>query len=163
MKHATTITNTKDNNRDELPRRIKELIRQKNKTKRKAQRTLNPNYKLETNRLTNIIKEEINTYREEKWDDKVKSLNTADGSLWRMSKALKHKPTIITPISGPQGVAYSSQDKAEVFATSLEEQFKIHTFENDESDKELEQEIHTTIRNFENSPPLIPNFAATAK
>lgn len=156
VKHATASLESKENNTNNLPKRIKELINVKNKLKRKAQRTLNPTDKLEANRMVNTIKEEIRTFRAEKWHDKIKSLNTTDGSLWKLTKSLKKKSNIVPPINGPRGMAFSGKDKAEVFAVCLEEQFTPHTFDDDDLDEELEAEVYNTIQYIKNSPAQPP-------
>lgn len=79
-----------------------------------------------------------------------------------MTKALKKKPSHIPPISGPQGMVYTTEEKTEIFAETLQNQFTINKFEED-TDEEFEEEVNFAIQDLRNSPPEAPNFTASAK
>lgn len=160
--NISTTTLPHNTTNAQLPARIKILNRKKKRLKKKAQRTLNPADKQATNRMTNTIKTELKAYNQEQWHNKIQSLTTKDNSLWKMTKALKKKPSDIPPISGPQGMVYTTEEKTEIFAETLQNQFTINKFEED-TDEEFEEEVNFAIQDLRNSPPEAPNFTASAK
>lgn len=121
IQFATNVKPVADR-RNILPQLVRDLIREKNRARRLAQRTMNPADKLEANRLAGEVHFAIATHRNSAWEAKLESLETEDNSLWRMAKALRTKRSPIPPIHGENGVAYSDSDKAEAFADNLERQ-----------------------------------------
>ena len=110
-----------------LPPELKQAIKDKNKLKKVYQRTLNPRIKSRMNAAHRRVKDLLQQHRIDEWDAKIRSLSNLDNSVWKMTKALKRQPITIGPVHGPGGLAYTEADMAEVFATSLENQFKPHT------------------------------------
>ncbi|GFX92731.1 putative RNA-directed DNA polymerase from transposon X-element [Trichonephila clavipes] len=63
------------------PQHIKQIITMKNRARKSFQRTLNPTYKTEANRLQAILKKEIKIHNQNTWATKLASLETQDKSL----------------------------------------------------------------------------------
>ncbi|XP_045466777.1 uncharacterized protein LOC123675461 [Harmonia axyridis] len=109
-----------------LPLDVRILLEEKKKAKKQYRRTLNPSDKTILNKLTNDVKNRVGQVFNEDWDKKLEELDTEDQSLWKMTTALtgrKMKAKIPALKKGNQ-VAVTNEEKAEMFAESLEHQFK---------------------------------------
>ena len=107
-----------------IPTRIRAIIKQRRQQKKKYQRTLDPGEKRLLNRLNNMVKEELRDFHNERWREKLDSLEVQDNSLFRMAKALTRKKTTIPPLNGRNGTAYCMEEKLEAFADTMEAQFR---------------------------------------
>lgn len=67
---------------------LQQLLKERNKAKKKYCRTLHRQDKTELNRLTNEVKTEMNSYRNEQWESKLQQLTIEDLSLWMMTKVI---------------------------------------------------------------------------
>lgn len=65
----------------------------------------------------------VSEAQNESWAEKLSSLNTKDQSLWQMTKSLLRLPSKVPPLHGQRGMAYSTQEKAEALADTLESAF----------------------------------------
>ena len=124
-----------------IPRDIREQIRAKNRLKTRACRTGDPSIKREANRAAQEIRDALKNLQNERWEHTLSNLNTDDGSLYKMTRALakgrrKQYPHLVnsnnTKIIDPT-------DKVELF--SLCEQFT----ENPSLDAERDRRIASTI------------------
>lgn len=123
----TLVTSHKDvtaKDPQRLPNQIRDLIREKNRARRRWQRHWDPQARLQMYRLQAQVRLTICDYRNSIWEAKLASLNTQDGSIWRMAKALKTRKTKtdIPTLHGRNGLVFTEDDKAEAFADSLEMQ-----------------------------------------
>ncbi|GFV18564.1 uncharacterized protein TNCV_2871971 [Trichonephila clavipes] len=84
--------------------------------------------------FSNIVSDAINT-----------STSTRDNSLYQLHKRITKKHTVIPPLHGPSGMAYSDFEKAEAFKDTLEVTFQ----ENSEpySDDKIE-EVENLVNNY---------------
>lgn len=105
-----------------LPFDLYQLIRAKRSAKKEYQRTLCLDDKRELNRLTQLVRDELELFRNEKWQEKLQQLSTEVGSACHVAKHFRRKKVTIPPLHGRAGIAHSETEKAEVFADSLEEQ-----------------------------------------
>ena len=144
--------------KDCLPIDIKSLIRSRNKLRIAFRVSLNPNIKREINRLNRLIKSALKEHFNERWEEMVSNLEPDTGSLWRISKSLKRERRSVShPLHGPHGLVYGDDEKAEVFADSLE--LTCHPVETDVDD-DIIDEIEDSVELHLNSPqtcsPLKP-------
>lgn len=58
-----------------------------------------------------------------KWNNLIQSLDPRHGNYWHIAKTLRNKKTMISPIHGKRGLAYTLDDKINSFADTLEDQF----------------------------------------
>ncbi|KAJ3643999.1 hypothetical protein Zmor_026676 [Zophobas morio] len=110
--------------RPALPQRIANLIREKNRARRTARRTGEQADRTATNHLQWEVRQALLNLRNEQWEQRLESLNTVDGSTWKMAKALRSdKRPLPPPIhSANNGIVFTDEDKAAAFAHSLENQ-----------------------------------------
>lgn len=66
-----------------------------------------------------------------------------------MYRALKSQPPTIGPVEGSNGLAYTEKEMAEIFATSLENQFQPHS---SPANPTYNNYISTYVESFLNSP-----------
>lgn len=110
---------------------VHRLIQERNKARRKFQRTNNPYYKLIRNMLTHRIHEAITQIKINIWEKKISKLNLQDQSFrnfYKLYNRKKQPPPLLT--SSENFTAYSNSDKANLLASSfhsvhLDSVFKI--------------------------------------
>lgn len=110
------------------PEEIRKLVIEKRKARRKWFQTRNRQDKTILNNLTQQLKREIKELKEESIATYLTNLTndrSTDYSLWKSTKGLKRPIMQIPPIKKEDGNwARSSEQKAECFATHLENTFQ---------------------------------------
>lgn len=143
LEAATTTHQDRRTDFLRLPEEIKDLIREKNRARRRAQTTLAPEDKRLHNQLTQRVKEAVREHRNSQWEDKIRSLNPETQTLWRMAKALKGEQKITPPLICPGGAtAVSPKDKAQAFARTLARQCRPSIrYRNMRHDQEVREKL----------------------
>lgn len=136
---AHSIPKIKGSNKDNIPEFITNMIKLRNSTNRKYQRTRNTIYKTRKNQLTHEIRWEINKYHNTNLENKLKTLNTKDNTLWNAIKMKKYKDNTIPTLHGPNGLVSSNEEKAETIADIFE---RVHYLTQDFSDKTTERTVN---------------------
>lgn len=144
IKSSIKIRKVKTTPEDDLPRTARDKIKQRNRIRKLWQRNRDPNLRPAINRLTKEIRETINTHKNQKWRDKLESLNPQDSSLWKITKQLKNKYSPIPALNETGKVAFTDEDKAEMLADQFE---KVHRIELDRNTPE-QQAIITQVEGF---------------
>ncbi|GFV75883.1 probable RNA-directed DNA polymerase from transposon X-element [Trichonephila clavipes] len=137
------------------PNYIHNLIRDKNRAKKKYNNTLNPVDKQNYYRLQEKLKKELKKISQENWNNKLESLNTRDNSLWQCQKFFRKKRSNIPSLTSSSGVANSDEQKANTLASTLKNNFSENKRPGDGSHP-IDQEITNTLNNFFDNHPLIP-------
>lgn len=110
--------------RKTLPTEILNEIKEKNRLRREWQRTRDPQTKRNLNAKTRtFIRTLLQTHRQDEWNKFLDTLETTDGSLYKLNKCLLHKRPADHPLNGPNGLVFSPEDKSELLADSLAKQF----------------------------------------
>jgi hypothetical protein len=101
-----------------LPSSILKLIKEKNTSRGKWQKTRSVDDRKRYNWLHRQVKLEIRQWLQDSWHNKLTSVSTTDGSLWKLCKALSRKSSNnIPPLTRPdrnRGKATNNRDKAEL-------------------------------------------------
>ncbi|GFW98318.1 RNA-directed DNA polymerase from mobile element jockey [Trichonephila clavipes] len=137
--------------RNFTPHNINQLIKIKNYFRKRYHQTLNPIFKSHYNRAQSDLKKELKKYNDIIWQKRLEALNTADNSLWRTQKFFKNKRPKIPPLNCATGTAVTDQQKANLLATNMKNNF----VENDREDDNYHQNdelINTTVNNFLSTP-----------
>lgn len=145
----------KSHNPHSLPRDIKDLMSERNGLLRELRRTLDPRLKPLINRANKNIRERIKIFRSEKWSEfleEIDSDNTRQ-QLWNIQRKLRRRRPPMIPIRGPNGDVFSPEDKAEVFADSLESQFQVNQHLND--DPLFDQQVQLEVGNLLQQVPQL--------
>ncbi|GFX66184.1 uncharacterized protein TNCV_738451 [Trichonephila clavipes] len=121
---ASTSTRVINTPHLRLPENIRELIRAKNRFRKLWNNTRYPPYKREVNALIRQIRKEIETHKNRTWKDLLLTLNPQDNSLYNLHRKITKRATVILPLHGPGGMAYSDFEKAEAFKDTLEVTFQ---------------------------------------
>ena len=146
-----------------IPTRIRELIHRRRKSKKKYQRSLDPDEKRRLNRLNRDVERELDDFHSDRWRQRLDDLTTEDNSLFKMARVLIRKKTEVPPIHGRNGIAYSIEEKTEAFADQIEEQFRPN--EDFDLDDEWEEEVLASVNSLlqENKESLEPLRATSPK
>lgn len=129
-------------NVNDLPLEIKQLLKEKRKARAIWHRSRNPADKTKFNHLTNKLKTKLKQMREESFKEYLNKLNKYDQSIWKPIKNARKPKAYIPPIRqttpqlGPW--AKSDAEKAELFAQHFSNIFTPHT---DDIDHEMEQNL----------------------
>jgi len=148
-----------------IPKHIKDIIKQKNRQRKKFQRNPNPRDKHLANVLTKRVKKELDAFRQQAWAETLIETSGNDNKLWTMTKALKRSKSINRPLHTEQGLVYTDEEKVEAFADSLELQFTENATPcNLDEDDRLERHIaRYFVRNAFSSPCPPPTSVIEVK
>ncbi|GFW38246.1 probable RNA-directed DNA polymerase from transposon BS [Trichonephila clavipes] len=135
------------------PPHIHKLIKQKNQYGNLYHRTLDPHYKRLYNKAQKTVKKEIRNYSNENWTARLQALSAQDNSLWAVQKFLKNKRSDIPPLNCATGTAVTDNQKANILADSILDNFTENTRKTNEFDDDNEL-INSTVNSFLSNPPL---------
>ncbi|GFX96165.1 RNA-directed DNA polymerase from mobile element jockey [Trichonephila clavipes] len=127
----------------------------KTETKKKYNNTLNPIDKQNYYRLQEKLKKNLKKISQENWNNKLESLNTRDNSLWQCQRFFRKKRSNIPSLTSSSGVANSDDQKANILASTLQNNFSENKRPGD-GRHPIDQEITNTLNNFFDNHPLIP-------
>lgn len=150
---ATTAISARKAN--PLSAHIVQLIREKNQFKKVYKRTLHQRDKTQLNKYTNLVKEAIKKHKNKEWEEKLKSLSVEDQSLWQITKAIlqRKNTTPIPALKWDNQMAIIGEEKVEMFADCMEEQFTLHHLPNPQIEtavQENTQRFETQLQTEEN-------------
>lgn len=151
----SAATNNPEAEAQEL--RTQALIGLKRWARNKWQTTRLQQYKTLWNYMKRKIQLRLRRIDAQNWNEKLLQLDEQNREFWLLAKSLAKKDTSkpARPIHGPQGLVYTPEDKAEVFANHLEDQFTVNPEPYDE------QHIRTVNRQLSNTPLNDPFLPAT--
>ncbi|GFU32006.1 RNA-directed DNA polymerase from mobile element jockey [Trichonephila clavipes] len=135
------------------PHHIHKLIKQKNQYRNLYHRTLDPHYKTLYNRAQKNVKKELKNYTNENWTARLQALSTQDNSLWAVQKFFKNKRSDIPSLHCTTGTAITDQQKANILAESILENFTENERHNNDFDEE-DEIVNNTVKAFISHPPL---------
>ncbi|GFU64556.1 probable RNA-directed DNA polymerase from transposon X-element [Trichonephila clavipes] len=154
--NTSTSTRISKTSHLRLPINIRELNKTKNRFRKLWNNTRYPLYKREVNALVRQIRIEINEHKNRTWKNLLSSLNVEDNSLYNLHKRITKKHTVIPPLHGPSGMAFSDFEKAEAFKDTLEVTFQENAEPySDDKIEEVESLVNHYFDNFNTlTPPL---------
>ncbi|GFT63404.1 transposable element Tcb2 transposase [Trichonephila clavipes] len=129
--------------RNFTPHNINQLIKIKNYFRKRYHQTLNPIFKSHYNRAQSDLKKKLKKYNDIIWQKRLEALNTADNSLWRTQKFFKNKRPKIPPLNCATGTAVTDQQKANLLATNIKNNF-VENDREDDNYKQNDDLINTT-------------------
>ncbi|GFW81504.1 hypothetical protein TNCV_2881821 [Trichonephila clavipes] len=135
------------------PPYIHKLIKQKNQYRNLYHRTLDPHYKTLYNKAQKNVKKELRNYSNENWTARLQALSAQDNSLWAVQKFLKNKRSDIPPLNCMTGTAVTDNQKANILADSILDNFTENTRKTNEFD-DNDELINNTVNSFLSIPPL---------
>ncbi|XP_056647444.1 uncharacterized protein LOC130452152 [Diorhabda sublineata] len=121
------------------------LIREKNRIARRAQRTQNPEERRRVREMKQEIQEKLQDHRSEEWKRRINELDPQEPGLWNISKVLKEESKPIPPIHGSKGMAYTDKEKAEELKNTMKLQFTLN--EHPDEDMDFSDMIKKTSTN----------------
>jgi hypothetical protein len=136
LKAASTPISPDLKHRLDLPKPIRLLITERNRNRKLGQETGDPAAISKAKELKKIVRKEIRRFSEETWVKKLEDLVKGSHPYWSLTKILRVKKCPITPLDGPRGPVYSTRDKCELFADSIEDQFTPNPIAESDSDTE---------------------------
>lgn len=129
----------------ELPRYIRDAIREKRKLVRRWQLTRDPAVKRTLNAKQDSLKELLRDYHNQKWDSFLRDTMEKERNIHKVAKALKNRPAPVNPLQTPNGAMYESQARAEAFADTLRATFTPNPSENAPLTDRVEREVATLM------------------
>ncbi|GFX17235.1 probable RNA-directed DNA polymerase from transposon X-element [Trichonephila clavipes] len=151
---ASTSTRVINTPHLRLPENIRELIRAKNRFRKLWNNTRYQPYKREVNALIRQIRKEIEAHKNRTWKDLFLALNPQDNSLYNLHRKITKRATVIPPLHGPGGMAYSDFEKAGLSKTHLKCQENVEPYCDDKIE-EIENVVSNYFDNFTTlTPPL---------
>lgn len=136
------------------PPRVRRAITERNRAKRLYQRTRDPRHRDDYHFKNRLTQELTKEFYGERWQDKIKSLDTRDRSLWKVAKSLRLPSKILPPLHSANGLVFTDQDKAESFADAYERNTRLYEPPDiDQDHEELVDGIIRTLRRTQNLDP----------
>lgn len=106
-----------------LPAPIRELIRERNQTRRDWQSSRDPALKTLLNRQNSVIRREIRIDSTNRFNNYIESLTVSDCSIWRATRIIRKKKPNIPVLKTDDKIAVNNREKCELIADSLSQQF----------------------------------------
>ncbi|KAK9871680.1 hypothetical protein WA026_014127 [Henosepilachna vigintioctopunctata] len=132
------------------PEKVREIIRNRNRARRRHQRTWDSDHLRDYRRLAAEAKQAMLDHQNAQWNAKLDLLEE-DHSLWRMTKILRNKYMPMPPIHGERGLVYTDAEKADAFADYLKTQFRINYEDADLDNMErIENEVSRRLEHEDN-------------
>lgn len=130
-----------------LPAEIRDLIREKNRQRRRWQLTWDPEERRLYNQLAAEVKTAVRNHRNECWETKIREVEENECAFWRLTKILRNRAEPLPPIHGENGLTHTAEDKAEAFADCMELQCSPN-FEDADLDhvERIEAEVRRLLR-----------------
>ncbi|GFT00490.1 RNA-directed DNA polymerase from mobile element jockey [Trichonephila clavipes] len=142
------------------PNHIHELIYIKIKQKRLYNRTLlasiNPIHRTNYYKAQANLKKALKKHSQQSWQTRLESLNTTDNTLWQCQKFFRKKRSSIPNLISSSGPACSDDQKANLLAITLKDNFTENERPNGEYP--IDNTITTTLENFFSHPPTPPHY-----
>lgn len=136
---------------DRLPDDILNLIRLKNKIRKRWQIRHNPIDRQRVRDLQNNIRTKIYDYKNKAWNDTLRGLSTQDNSLWRLTRRLKSKFNNILTLNN---TVQTDKQKANTLAEHLEQTYSGQPNLTQEQDN-ITDTVRRTIQNKYPIPPTV--------
>lgn len=144
----STITKTEKVINEKIPQHLEQLMKDKNKIKRRYFITLDPQDKTRLNNATKQVKKALEEHRSKKWN---KLLNDCEEEehhkrLWKIVKGLKKTKAVIPPLKTNAGFAITDDEKCEAIADSLELQYSPNPLTADQLNKNYENKVNERLK-----------------
>lgn len=144
---------------ESLPPHIKELIKYKNRIRKRFQSHRNPLDNELTKQLTTEIKNNLRMFNNDQWDERLKNAKPNDNTLWKLTKMYKKKHNEIPTLTQNSTDYITDEQKSNLIANTLQE---IHNSEAPDEDfhkniKKIVSEYLNSNHNLENSRKFLTN------
>lgn len=141
-----------------LPEDILQLIKRKNRTRRRYQRRKDPTIRAELNALQRELAARLGAVTDDSVDDYIAEAESHPNSAWKVVRSLRNRQPHL-PALKHDGQSFSiDADKAEIFAESIEKQ--CSPLPSEPKHAKFHQEVEIGVDNFsptdKNFPPTTP-------
>lgn len=130
----------------QLTPRIIEMIKLRNKARKRWQQYRNPIFKNYQNKMSRKIQYEINILKNQHYEQKIKKLDIKDNTLWKNIKKFKKRCTNITNLTENGTNITEPKDIAETLAQNYE---NIHNSTKNIKDPETEEIVKKSLQELE--------------
>lgn len=140
-----------------LPHHVAKLLAEKRRVRKRWQQCRDPTVKTRLNRLSEEIKSEMQTHQTIEWERRLDEATDDWNSIHRLCRQLSNTPAPVRPLLHRDGTPrYRAEDRAEIFAEALEEQFRPNADLLPEHTAEIEEFLRNRERQQEepNNPPI---------
>ncbi|KAL4084132.1 hypothetical protein QTP88_027967 [Uroleucon formosanum] len=110
-----------------VPEQIQSLIVEKRRARARYQSSRLPSHKSAYNKLANSLKKVLTKHKTNEFEQKLQSLSSTDGSLWKETKRMLKYKTPSCPLKNADNtLAITDDEKSTVFQSHLYETFQPH-------------------------------------
>ncbi|GBP82337.1 Probable RNA-directed DNA polymerase from transposon X-element [Eumeta japonica] len=153
ISHITTVVENSSrkvpakSDRRELPRNVRELIRDKNAALCRAGKYSTCENRSRARGLQRKVKARMKEVRNDNWSDLMAEISPSHKAYWGLAKALKTEGDVPTPAMKPSdnSIAFDDREKSECLAESIEHQCSENPPYDVGHVRRVEQEIGTAI------------------
>lgn len=134
-------------NKNNFPLYITNLIKIKNKIRRKYQKNRSPRNLREYNTLQYLVNKRLYLWRNECWNQTLSKLSPEKGNLWKIKKCITKPHQNIPPLQSNNATIYKDADKTELLASHFE---NIHNNIHNTGSMSHKNRVSKTVKNFIN-------------
>nr|CAH7757711.1 unnamed protein product [Callosobruchus chinensis] len=130
-----------------LPVDIRQKIRDKRSAIKQAKRSCHPDDIRRATNLVHEVRNALHEFRNEQWSQFLAGMLDSSVPLWKVAKSLRNgKREQLPHIHGPGGIVFTTEEKVEVFADAMENQFSPN-YDLD-NDLDEERQIVRSVRRY---------------
>ncbi|GBP44055.1 Probable RNA-directed DNA polymerase from transposon BS [Eumeta japonica] len=136
-----------NSDRKELPIDVKELIRAKNATLRRASKYPTCENRSQARTLQRKVRDRVQEVRNENWSDLMLEIKPSHKAFWRLAKALKTEKAVPTPALRKldNSIVFEDREKAECLADSISQQCSENPAVDVEHVRRVEEEVRRRV------------------
>jgi endonuclease/exonuclease/phosphatase (EEP) superfamily protein YafD len=123
VKAASTQISPAELHRLDIPKATRLKITEKNRARKIAQILGDEPSVAKFKKLRSSVRKLNREHAQDNWNNKLIELTKGSDPYWKVSKALRRPKCPINPLKGHTKTVYTTEEKLEVFADSLQDQF----------------------------------------
>uniref|UniRef100_A0A1Y1KUU7 Reverse transcriptase domain-containing protein n=1 Tax=Photinus pyralis TaxID=7054 RepID=A0A1Y1KUU7_PHOPY len=127
------------------PQYLRNEIREKRRLVRLWQITRDPAVKRQVNAKQAALKEALRRHNNEEWAAHIDRTLEKTGHVFKIGKVLTKKKAPAYPLKTPDGDKYDAAEKAEVFASTLQQVFTPYPAVDEEHNRQVEDEMRQIL------------------
>jgi hypothetical protein len=151
LTRKTTILNRKY----EIPD-LYHLLKHKRKLRKLWQETRDPAYKMAVSQVTQNIRRMVRKRALERWETELANFGVTPQAIWPIAKSLSKScgPNTTSAIHHPLGPIFYPNDKANIIADCLENQFRMHDLCDCDHRRHVEAQVEALLATINGDIPV---------
>lgn len=151
----------KNQNPNDLPKPLLELIKKKNKTRKEWQMSRSPNLRVALNTSQRLIKQELTQIKAQSFNKWIETAESHPRAAWKVIKKLRNRKSQPPPLKKDGAIFQTDEEKASIFADTIQSQFLLNKSHIDHHD--FHAHVLETVNHQEENPADLINPTSPAE